>query len=76
MITMIIILITTLSAILMILMISLIRGQSSWWRSNIARTIVQHWPHGLPTSDQVRNSLSSLENIFHLFFSVGQQLAI
>ena len=48
---MIIIIIVT---IIIILIISLIRGQSSWWRSNLMRTIVSHWPHGLPTSDQVR----------------------
>ena len=40
--------------ITIIILISLLRDQSSWWRSNILRTIVRHWPHGLPTSDQVR----------------------
>ena len=35
------------------ILLSLILGQSSWWRSNLARTIVRRWPRGLPTLDQV-----------------------
>lgn len=56
--------------ITIIILISLLRDQSSWWRSNILRTIVRHWPHGLPTSDQVRE----LEFFYQFtFFFSGQK---